>query len=77
MAGDDADGAASRHLCPLRSKSLMGVRVVTGISFGFVFYVPDQIFWPADAGIRHSADTVRRAAAERFLPLDSLWANAA
>ena len=52
---------------PLRSVP-MGVRVVTGISFGFVFYVLDQIFWPADAGIWHSADC-RRAAAERvFLP---------
>ncbi|MFS2224361.1 LPS export ABC transporter permease LptG [Pantoea sp. B65] len=30
---------------PLRSVS-MGVRVVTGISFGFVFYVLDQIFGP-------------------------------
>jgi len=30
---------------PLRSVS-MGVRVVTGISFGFLFYVLDQIFGP-------------------------------
>ncbi|WP_350261485.1 LPS export ABC transporter permease LptG [Pantoea sp. BJ2] len=30
---------------PLRSVS-MGVRVVTGISFGFLFYVMDQIFGP-------------------------------
>ncbi|WP_149001415.1 LptF/LptG family permease, partial [Escherichia coli] len=30
---------------PLRSVP-MGVRVVTGISFGFVFYVLDQIFGP-------------------------------
>ncbi|MGB9096571.1 LPS export ABC transporter permease LptG [Erwinia sp.] len=30
---------------PLRSVS-MGMRVVTGISFGFVFYVLDQIFGP-------------------------------
>lgn len=30
---------------PLRSVA-MGVRVVTGISFGFVFYVLDQIFGP-------------------------------
>ncbi|RWR01456.1 lipopolysaccharide ABC transporter permease [[Pantoea] beijingensis] len=30
---------------PLRSVS-MGVRVVTGISFGFVFYVLDEIFGP-------------------------------
>lgn len=30
---------------PLRSVP-MGVRVVTGISFGFIFYVLDQIFGP-------------------------------
>ena len=30
---------------PLRSVS-MGMRVVTGISFGFLFYVLDQIFGP-------------------------------
>jgi lipopolysaccharide export system permease protein len=30
---------------PLRSVP-MGVRVVTGISFGFLFYVLDQIFGP-------------------------------
>ena len=30
---------------PLRSVA-MGVRVVTGISFGFIFYVLDQIFGP-------------------------------
>ncbi|CAK9883736.1 MAG: Lipopolysaccharide export system permease protein LptG [Candidatus Erwinia impunctatus] len=30
---------------PLRSVS-MGIRVVTGISFGFLFYVMDQIFGP-------------------------------
>jgi lipopolysaccharide export system permease protein len=30
---------------PLRSVS-MGMRVVTGISFGFIFYVLDQIFGP-------------------------------
>ncbi len=33
--GDDVDGAVV-HLWPLRSVP-MGVRVVTGISFGFVF----------------------------------------
>lgn len=30
---------------PLRSVP-MGIRVVTGISFGFLFYVLDQIFGP-------------------------------
>jgi lipopolysaccharide export system permease protein len=30
---------------PLRSVA-MGTRVVTGISFGFLFYVLDQIFGP-------------------------------
>ena len=37
--------ALSFILGPLRSVP-MGVRVVTGISFGFVFYVLDQIFGP-------------------------------
>ncbi|MFZ4210530.1 LPS export ABC transporter permease LptG [Pantoea endophytica] len=37
--------ALSFIFCPLRSVS-MGVRVVTGISFGFLFYVLDQIFGP-------------------------------
>lgn len=41
---DDADGIVI-YFRPLRSVP-MGVRVVTGISFGFVFYVLDQIFGP-------------------------------
>jgi lipopolysaccharide export system permease protein len=53
---------------PLRSVP-MGVRVVTGISFGFVFYVLDQIFRPADAGLWHPAD-YRCAAAKRQFPPD-------
>lgn len=42
--GNDADGA----VVYLRSVAQRadGVRVVTGISFGFVFYVLDQIFGP-------------------------------
>ena len=52
---------------PLRSVP-MGVRVVTGISFGFIFYVLDQIFGPLTPGVRHSAD-YRRAVAERQLLL--------
>ena len=44
--GNDADGAGKQLIFgPLRSVP-MGVRVVTGISFGFVFYVLDQIFGP-------------------------------
>mgnify|MGYP000532591323 CR=1 FL=1 len=53
---------------PLRSVP-MGVRVVTGISFGFVFYVLDQIFGPADVGLRHPAD-YRRTVAKRQLLLN-------
>ena len=37
--------ALSLSLGRRRSVS-MGVRVVTGISFGFIFYVLDQIFGP-------------------------------
>ena len=44
---------------PLRSVS-MGVRVVTGISFGFLFYVLDQIFGPLSLvyGLPHSLPSV-------------------
>ncbi len=53
---------------PLRSVP-MGVRVVTGISFGFVFYVLDQIFRSADVGLWHPADH-RRTVAKRQLLLN-------
>lgn len=57
---------------PLRSVP-MGVRVVTGISFGFIFYVLDQIFGPL-TGLRHTADH-RRAVAERQLLPDKPLAD--
>ncbi len=58
---------------PLRSVP-MGVRVVTGISFGFIFYVLDQIFGPLTLGLRHTADH-RRAVAERQLLPDKPLAD--
>lgn len=58
---------------PLRSVP-MGVRVVTGISFGFIFYVLDQIFGPLTTGLWHTADH-RRAVAERQLLPDKPLAD--
>lgn len=60
---------------PLRSVP-MGVRVVTGISFGFVVLCAGPNLWPADAGVRHSAD-YRRVAAKRQLLPDKPVADAA
>ncbi len=43
---------------PLRSVP-MGVRVVTGISFGFIFYVLDQIFGPLTRSTAYRRSSAR------------------
>ncbi len=58
---------------PLRSVP-MGVRVVTGISFGFIFYVLDQIFGPLTLVYGIPPDH-RRAVAERGLLPDKPLAD--
>ena len=60
---------------PLRSVS-MGVRVVTGISFGFLFYVLDQIFGPL-SGVWIAADNGRHSPQRGFLRHQRLDADEA